>query len=171
MMVSATGETIRIPLAEGGKFEAPARKCVRVVVKPGTQVRVNGLSAGETSAARPEIDITPYLRSGSSNTIEAGSSAHLLISPLVYIQSAISDAQTIKVTVVNTTENTVQAELGDNHQFTVSPGTTIDKSLPITKAIRTLKMRATSDGLDQVYEDEIAVVTATRNPASPWAAN
>jgi hypothetical protein len=169
-MVSTIGElaaeTTRIPLALDGKFEAPARRCVRIVARPGTQVRVNGLSAGETTSASPELDITSYLRSGTASLIEAGSSAVLLISPLVYLQSATSDTKTLKVTVVNTTENTVQVELGETHQFTVSPGTAIDKALPITKAIQKLKMRATSDGLDQVYEDEI-VVTTTGNPASP----
>jgi hypothetical protein len=164
--VQLFAETTRIPLPHDGKFEAPARRCVRVVAKPGTQVRVNGLTTGETSTASPELDITPYLRSGASNTIEAGSSAVLLISPLVYLQTATSDARTLKVAIVNKTENTVQVELGEAHQFTVSPGTTIDKAFPITKAIQRLKMRATSDGLDLIYEDEIAV-TITRNPASP----
>jgi hypothetical protein len=143
----------RLPLPADGRFEAPPGKCVRVLVRQNTTIRVNGLYAGETAS---ELDITGYLKSG-VNEVRAGESAMLLFSPLVYLRSAESDGRTLRVAVVNTTENTMQVELDGSHQFTVSPGTTGLREVPATSSA-TARIRATSDGLDSVYEDEIPVV-------------
>jgi hypothetical protein len=76
----------------------------------------------------------------------------------VYLSRAESDQKTLRVSVTNTTENTMQVELGGAHQFTVSPGTTVDKEFPAPPpAQKTIRMRATSDGLDLVFEDEVPI--------------
>ncbi len=156
-----------LPLPADGKFVAPAERCIRLTATQPTTVRVNGLAVGQIEKSGGEVDITGYLRIGKSNDIQVDiPSATLLVSPLVYLRSATSDGKTMTVAVVNTTENTVQVELGESHQFTVSPGTTAYKEFPATGSKR-LRMRATSDGLDHVYEDEIQVVvtTAKQSPA------
>jgi hypothetical protein len=146
----------RIPVPADGRFEARPGKCVRVVVESAAEVRVNGLYAGE---AELEIDITGYLRAG-WNEVLVPIKAFLLFSPPVYLQSATSDGKTLRVTVVNTTEHTMQVELNREHQFTVSPGTSRD--IRVADVGMGARIRATSDGLDLSYEDDMPVASVAK---------
>jgi hypothetical protein len=145
----------RIPVPADGRFEARPGKNVRVIVEAPAEVRVNGLYAGE---AEREMDITGFLKSG-WNDILVPTTAYLVFSPPVYLQRAESDRRTLRITVVNTTEHTMQVELNDEHQFTVSPGTSRDVAVA-DSGTRTARIRATSDGLDLAYEDDLAVKLA-----------
>ncbi len=148
----------RVPLAADGRFLVPPGRCVRVSAAKKVPVRVNGLAAGETSAVDGALDITGFLRSGQVNELMVARPAFLLVSPLVYLDRAESDGRVLRVTVVNTTENTMQVELGERDQFTVSPGTSAARELPApADEQKTVRMRATSDGLDLVYLDEIPI--------------
>jgi hypothetical protein len=163
MMILAIAVTLaaadRVPLAADGRFTSPPGRCVRVSAGKRVPVRVNGLAAGETSAVDGALDITGFLRSGQVNEVVVSRPAFLLVSPLVYLDRAESDGRVLRVTVVNTTENTMQVELGERDQFTVSPGTSAVRELPQPDgAMKTVRMRATSDGLDLVYQDEIPIV-------------
>jgi len=149
----------RVALPESGEFVAPAGKCVRVIAEPRRTVRVNGLAAGETSALNGQLDITGFLPVGRPNQIAVTGTQQkidLLISPLVYLDQAVRTGAGVRVTVVNTTENTVQVELGSADQFTVSPGTSMTRETR-NHTGATIRMKATSDGLDLVYEDELAI--------------
>ncbi len=150
-----------LALAPDGTFAAPANRCIRVFTDRRATVRVNGISAGDTSASDGSLDITGFLKPGARNSLEvSGTTApKLLSSPLVYLSRAESDGKTLRVSVTNTTENTMQVELDKTHQFTVSPGTTVDREFPAPAppAQKTIRMRATSDGLDLVFEDEVPI--------------
>jgi hypothetical protein len=151
-----------LALAPDGTFVAPANRCIRVFADRRAAVRVNGIAAGDTSAAEGSLDITGFLRIGIRNSLEVSGTTtpKLVSSPLVYLSRAESDGKTLRVSVTNTTEHTMQVELGRTHQFTVSPGTTVDKEFPAPPppAQKTIRMRATSDGLDLVFEDEVPIV-------------
>ena len=142
----------RIPLPADGRFEARPGKNVRVVVDQPAEIRVNGLYAGDTKG---ELDITGFLRTG-VNEVKTSAKATLVFSPPVYLQSAVSDGSTLRISVVNTTEHTMQVELDSLHQFTVSPGTAREISVPAPKGT-TARIRATSDGLDLSYEDDLPI--------------
>jgi hypothetical protein len=147
----------RIPLAADGKFEARAGKNVRVLVERAAEIRVNGLYAGSTNR---ELDITGFLRAG-VNEVKAssgGGAVLLVFSPPVYVQLAEMDGKTLRVTVVNTTEHTMQVELDGAHQFTVSPGTSREVSVAARAGAKTVRIRAASDGLDLAYEDEAEIL-------------
>lgn len=153
-----------LALAPDGTFVAPANRCIRVFAERRAAVRVNGIAAGDTSAADGSLDITGFLRIGVRNSLQVSGAAapKLVSSPLVYLSRAESDGKTLRVSVTNTTENTMQVELGRTHQFTVSPGTTVDREFPAPSrpVQKTIHMRATSDGLDLVFEDEVPIVPA-----------
>ena len=155
-----------LAIAPDGTFLAPANRCIRVFADPRAAVRVNGISAGDTSAADGSLDITGFLKSGAVNSLQVSgtTSPKLVSSPRVYLSRAESDGKTLRVSVTNTTENTMQVELDKSHQFTVSPGTTVDREFPAPPppAQKTIRMRATSDGLDLVFEDEIPLVVHGR---------
>ena len=142
----------RIPLPSDGGFEARPGKNVRVRVDRLAEIRVNELYVGETKS---EIDITGFLRTG-MNEVKTSAKATLIFSPPVYLQSAVSDGSSLRVSVVNTTQHTMQVELDSLHQFTVSPGTSRDVTVPATQRT-TARIRATSDGLDLDYEDDLPI--------------
>ncbi len=148
----------RMPLPEDGRFEARPGKNVRVLVDRPAEIRVNGLYAGETKS---ELDITGFLRAG-LNEVKTTVKATLVFSRPVYLQSAVSDGSTLRVAVVNTTGHTMQVELDSLHQSTVSPGTSREITVPATQRT-TVGIRATSDGLDLTYEDDLLI---TRGEAS-----
>lgn len=160
MMLQLAAEPVAI--APDGAFVAPANRCIRVFADRRAAVRVNGIAAGDTSATDGSLDITGFLRIGARNSLQvSGATAPKLVSsPLVYLSRAESDGKTLRVSVTNTTENTMQVELDRAHQFTVSPGTTVDREFPAPSrpAQKTIRMRATSDGLDLVFEDEVPIV-------------
>lgn len=162
VLLALASASERQPLAADGKFEARAGKSVRVLVTAPATIRVNGLYAGET---RGELDITGYLKTGSNEIRSSNTPVTLLFSPPVYLKLAECDGRTLRVAVVNTTENTVQVELDEQHQFTVSPGTTGHREVPATSA-KSAHIRATSDGLDLIYEDTLVIARS-----SPSAAN
>ena len=149
------------------KLSAPGQnRCVRLRADGSferARVRINDVSAGELADQKSELDITGYLSPGAANTVEVrapqGTVEHVwaLASPLVYVASARLIRQgELEVTIVNSTENTAQVEIGEN-QFTVSPGTTVTKQLRWTGGSR-LRMRAVSDGLDREFIDEADIV-------------
>jgi hypothetical protein len=156
-----------------GKLPAPgASHCIRLHADGAFEhatVRVNGVNAGELPNAKSELDITGYLSTGASNTVEVRPRGDgdvervwAWISPLVYVAAARFDRakMVLEVTITNTTENTAQAEIGDR-QFTVSPGTSSTKQIHWTGA-RRVRLRAVSDGLDREFVDEADVVTVER---------
>ena len=148
-----------------GKLPAPgADRCVRLhATGPfhNVTVRVNQIHSGQLEDERAELDITGYLSSGAANTIEISGTrverVWALMSPLVYIASArIAALGHVEVTIVNTTENTAQVQVG-GHQFTVSPGTRSTRELEWPGGVRKVHMRAVSDGLDREFVDELAI--------------
>ena len=148
-----------------GQLPAPgADRCVRLhATGPfhNATVRVNQINSGELEDERAELDITGYLSPGATNTIEiSGARVERVwawMSPLVYIASVrIPVLGRVEVTIVNTTENTAQVQVGE-HQFTVSPGTRSTRELEWPGGARKVRMRAVSDGLDREFVDEVTV--------------
>ena len=86
----------RIPLPADGRFEARPGKNVRVQVEQPAEIRVNGVYVGET---KREFDITGYLRTGLTE-VKTTVKATLVFSPPVYLQSAVSDGSTVRVSVI-----------------------------------------------------------------------
>ena len=147
-----------------GHLPAPGlERCIRLHAA-GTfrdaRVVVNGVTAGTLANSGHELDITGYLSLGAPNTVKIEGygvdEVWAVIGPLVYIETAkLVKGGRIEVTVVNTTENTAQVEIGGQQQFTVSPGTSAAKQFPWPAGVRKVGMRAMSDGLDREFQDEV----------------